>query len=149
MIRHAFALFLFGLCSCSLANTISPPVTLRELSGAWLGGTEANSEYLRLEIDQQGKGNFDVQYLPGRPAAAYLVLAMHLAQYTVHFELQPLSGAEPIFLRGYAHMGGMEREIGNVEHRWHRKVVLEPERSVLSRIEAVTKRAHEVNAPQQ
>ena len=147
MLVRVFVITLILFCSSAIATTVVPPATLGDLQGAWLGGSEANSEYFRLEIDPNGKGVLTVQSASAEHAEAYEVLATQLAKYTVKFELRPISGAEPMYFRGTADAAGMELEAGNVEHRWHRKVVLEREREVLSRIEAVTKRAREVSAP--
>jgi hypothetical protein len=130
--------------------TVLLPPTLETLQGPWLGGSSADSEfYLRLEIDRTGRGMLTAQFDSGERPAAYEVLSADLTEYAIQFELWPKDGAEPIYLRGTTYGSSMELEVGNSEHRWRRKVVLEPERAVLSRIEAVTRRSREVSIPGQ
>jgi hypothetical protein len=128
--------------------TVLPPPTLETLQGSWLGGDADDSEfYLRLEIDRTGRGILAAQFDASERPAVYEVLSANLTEFAIEFEVWPKDGAEPIYLRGTTYGSSMKLEAGNTEHRWRRKAILEPEHAVLSRIEAVTRRVHEVDIP--
>lgn len=150
MCLRASAIAVALSCSHAIALTVLPPPAVTDLQGPWLGGSEENrEEYLRLEVDRGGKGIVTFQYAPEDRPAVYDVLSAQLSGYNIEFELQPIGGAEPIYLRGTTYGSSMQMEIGNAGHRWHRKVLLEREDDVLSRIKAVTERALEATAPSQ
>ncbi len=150
MYMRALAMALALFWSMALSMTVLPPPTLETLQGPWLGGPGEDSEfYFRLEIDRTGRGMLTAQFNSGERPAVYEVLSANLTEFAIEFDLWPKDGAEPIYLRGTTYGSSMKLEAGNTEHRWHRNVVLEPERAVLSRIDAVTRRAREVSAPGQ
>jgi hypothetical protein len=140
----ALIVLVISLCAASaFAASVVPLPTLVGLAGAWLGSSEGHGEYFRLEIDQTGQGILTVQSLSSEKADAYRIVSTSLSNGVVAFKLIPSGSAEAIYLRGSATLAGMELDAGNVAHRWHRKVFLEQESEVLSRIEAVRKRAQE------
>ena len=144
MYLRAFAILLSLFYSGAHATTILPPRAVIDLQGQWLGGSEENrEEFLRLDVDRSGKGLLIVRYDPEERPAAYKVLSTQVSEYSVEFRLQPVNGGELIYLRGTSYGTGLQMQIGNTEHQWHHKVLLEPEREVLSRIRAVTERAAE------
>jgi len=130
--------------SFALADVLIAP--LGQLGGTWLGGSEGESEYFRLEIDTKGKGVLTVQSMLGDPADAYEILSTSLSGYDISFKVLPIGEAEPIYVHGSANKAGLQLEIGGVSDHWSRKAFLESESDVLSRIDAVTKRAREFRA---
>lgn len=93
---------------------------------------------------QDGLGLLTVQYLPDEPAVAYRIEATHLAEYSIEFSLRPLEkDAEAIFLRGEGDGSSLRLEVGGTNGYWQRRLLLEREAAVTSRIEAVEKRAAE------
>jgi len=139
---RTFAIALALFCSCAAARSVFPPPTLATLQGSWLGGSGASEKYFRLEIDTSGRGILIAQFDSGERPAVYEVLSTQLTECAIQFELRPEPGAEPIYFRGSACGGvSMKLEVGDAERRWHSKVLLRREGDVLSRIEAVTRRA--------
>jgi hypothetical protein len=147
MYLRALAMIFFFFYSHAQAMTILPPPAVTDLQGQWLGGSEENrEEYFRLDVNRSGQGLLIFQYAPDERPAVYKVLSAQLSEYNIEFQLQPINGAEPIYLRGTSYGSGLQMQVGNTEHRWRRKVLLEREHEVLSRISAVTARAAEFTA---
>lgn len=116
--------------------------TLKDLATVWVGGSEFNAEYLRLDLTESGTGLLTIQYLRGNPARAYDVTGTTLQKYRVTFELRPAEpDAEPIYLRGEAIPGRLELEVGGTSGEWKRPVVLAPLSVLMEQVEAVSKRA--------
>jgi hypothetical protein len=141
----AIILVSFAVANAAARSVVFP---LGELGGSWLGSSEDNGEYFRLEIDNKGRGVLTVQYLPDDAPDAYEVLSTSLSGYAISFKLRSIGEAEDIFVRGSADKAGLRLEVGGTNNGWSRKVFLENESDVLSRINAVTRRAREFKASQ-
>jgi hypothetical protein len=143
MLRILFAMGVFCIASVAEARTLVAP--LARLGGAWLGTSESQGEYFRVEIDNSGKGVLTVFSLAGSsgPARAYEILSTTLSGYSISLELRPIVQGEPVFASGSADEIGLRLEVSGMNGTWTEKVILEPESEVLARINAVTRRAQE------
>jgi hypothetical protein len=139
--RIFFTLAAACIVSAVDATTLVPP--LGQPSGSWLGATQGNAEYFRVEIDETGRGFLTVKYQLAQVADAYEILSTSLDGYSISLALLPIGGAEPVFAQGSADKMGLSLNIGGTESKWIRTVFLEPESEVLGRINAVTRPAQE------
>jgi hypothetical protein len=125
-----------------------PPASLADLAGAWLGGSDGNVEYFRLELRDNGTGSLTVQYLAGEPAVAYSITSTSLSGYAVAFSVKPIDAdAEPIFLRGHANSYRLYLKVGGTDGNWDRSLLLEHDSAVKERIHAVEDRARKIAKP--
>jgi len=118
--------------------------TAQDLATVWVGGDPGGTEYLRLELSEDGTGLLAIQYLPDRPADAYRVLHTTQSKYRVWFTVEPVDEAEPIYMSGTAIPGRLDLSFGSSNPEWQRNVVLERETDLLARLDAVRKRAEEL-----
>lgn len=135
-----------GLCvSDALASKKVRQPTSSDLATVWVGGAPGDPlEYFRLELDTNGAGILTVQYLPGKPAVAYKVLATSLSGYRVSLETEPVDdGAQPVQVRGEAIPGLLRLQVGARAPDWTRDIQLQRYDQLLERIRAVTERAQE------
>lgn len=127
----------------ALASKKPRQPTRSDLATVWVGGEpEEPLEYFRLELDANGTGILTVQYLPGKPAVAYRVLATSLSGYAVKLDLDPVDdGAQPLQVRGDAVPGLMRLQVAGRAPDWTRHIQLQRYDQLLERIRAVTERA--------
>jgi hypothetical protein len=113
------------------------------LATVWVGGEpEEPLEYFRLELDANGTGILTVQYLPGKSAVAYRVLATSLSGYTVRLETEPVDdGAQSIQVRGEAIPSFLRLQVVGRAPDWKLDIQLQRYDRLLERIRAVTERA--------
>jgi hypothetical protein len=142
LLRIFFALAAPWIVSAAQARTLVAP--LGQPDGSWLGGTQGNAEYFRVEIDKSGRGVLTVKYLLVETADAYAILSTSLSGYSISLVLRPIGGAEPIFAQGSANKMGLWLNVSGTDNKWTRAVFLEPEGDVLGRINAVTRPAQEI-----
>lgn len=127
-----------------LGDSRIPPPKLAMLAGQWLGGPPAGIlEYVRLELNENGQGLLTVQYLPGEPVVAYEILGARLEQYAIEFIVRTIDRGHEydIYLKGTALPNQLELEMGSPKPDWKRRLFVERESAVRSRIEAVTQAA--------
>jgi hypothetical protein len=108
----------------------------------WVGGATADTvEFLRLELDLNGRGLLSIQYLPDQPAAAYQVKSS-LEGYALHLDLVPLGGdVERIEVGGKASPSMLRLTVKARSSAWTRQVELQRYDELLRRIQAVTESA--------
>lgn len=117
--------------------------TRNDLATVWVGGEPGDPlEYFRLELDANGAGILTVQYLPGKPAVAYRVLATSLSGYDVTLDIKPVDdAAQPLQVRGEAIPGLLRLQVAGRAPDWTRQIQLQRYDQLLERIRAVTERA--------
>ena len=102
-------------------------------------------EFLRLELDADGKGVLTLSELPGAPVMAYRVLATRLKDLEVSFDLAPVeSRSEPIVLRGKFVHSRMHLNLSGITLNWHRDIYLRNQEEFMKRLRAVEERAKEI-----
>ena len=131
------------LATETLANKKPRQPTRSDLATVWVGGEpEELLEYFRLELDANGTGILTVQYLPGKAAVAYRVLATSLSGYSVGLDVQPVDrGAQSLQVRGEAIPGLLRLQVTGRAPDWTRHIQLQRYDQLLERIRAVTERA--------
>jgi hypothetical protein len=106
-----------------LASREVRPPSRAEVIGVWSGYTD-HLDFLRLELDEDGKGFLCVAWVPGDKPQLYRVEKWDYADWHLGLAIKPIdSGAEPVYLTntvcGYE---DLRCEFGGGE--WKRKATL-------------------------
>ena len=127
----------------ALASKKVRPPTRSDLATVWVGGEPGDPlEYFRLELDTNGVGILTVQYLPGKAAVAYRVLATSLSEYSIKLDVESVdAGAQPLEVRGEAIPNLLRLHVAGHAPDWTRQIQLQRYDKLLERIQAVTERA--------
>jgi len=131
--------------SSSATTKMSPPKA-QDVAGVWIGGTVGSElEFLRLELDAEGKGVLTLSELPDTPVMAYQVQATRLKEFEVSFDLTPVdSRSEPISLRGKFLYSRMLLTLSGVTLTWKRDIYLRNQEGFMKRLRAAENRAKEI-----
>jgi hypothetical protein len=120
--------------------------TLEELATTWVGeGLEWSLEYYRLDLQVNGEGSLVIQYLPHQTPVAYRVRGTTLNKHRIALELQPLDGGDVLRAHGFAVWPFIELEISSKKPEWRRAIRMQRHSELLARLEAVSRRAKELN----
>ena len=124
------------------ALTLAPPVEMKHLEGAWIGRDDSQAFY-RVSLDQAGRGLLVIQEdAESGELSLYRIRGTGLIRNRIAFSLQPVAKADAtVRVAGEAYHGELKlTRTGNSRGgNWRRTAELEPEESLLPRIEAVRK----------
>ena len=128
------------LAITAFARKMALPPERSQVVGAWCGYTDS-TEFLRLELDDDGTGLLCVTFIPGLHARLYRIPKWQYSDWHLELSTQPIdSDAEPVVL---TNMGcsdqSMEWQFGGVAG-WKRKAVLFSEREWTSRVQPLRER---------
>ncbi len=123
------------------SKPVAPP-SRSEVIGAWSGYTD-HLDFLRLELDEEGKGLLCVGWVPGDKPQLYRVEKWGYADWRLDLDIKPIdSGAEPVYLTntvcGYE---DLKCEFGG--GTWKRKATLRCEREWSRRSKPLEQRIEE------
>lgn len=133
---------ILALAVTVLASRTVPPPSRAEVVGAWTGYTD-HLDFLRLELDGDGKGLLCVGGVSGEKPELYRVENWDYADWHLGLTIKPIdSGAEPVYLTntvcGYE---DLRCEFGGGE--WKRKATLVCEREWNRRSKPLVQRVEE------
>lgn len=130
-----------GLCGCvpPLPSSLWcdgckwPGPTINQVAKTWVGYTEGETTFFRLELFPNGTGRCanifhsgTARY--GNKVETYWITSWKLEGCCVLFDLVPTStGSWPIYLKGTTSSSSMDLEVGYPKGSWSRKLVLRPE----------------------
>ncbi len=123
------------------SKPVQPP-SRSEVIGVWSGYTD-HLDFLRLELDEDGKGVLCVGWVPGDKPQLYRVSAWNYSDWRLLLDIRPIdAGAEPVYLTntvcGYE---DLRSDFGG--GTWKRKATLRCEREWNRRSKPLEQRIEE------
>lgn len=113
------------------------PPTVEQVANTWVGYTNDELMFFRLELNTNGSGRCAFVHLPDTCLYEYGVKKYSIRKWgldsgRIEFELQPTSTKDwPIYLKGMASGHMMHLEVGAPDGSWSRKLVMRPEGNFL------------------
>lgn len=131
---------------CAAALSLAPPVEIKHLEGAWIGRDNSGAFY-RISLDDAGRGLLVIQEdAETNELSLYQIRGTGLVANRIAFALRPVGEADAsIRVAGEAYHGDLKliRSGKYNGGNWSLAAELEPEESLLPRIEAVRKASSE------